>query len=100
MNLRRGLVRLWLIASAVWVAFWLWRADIPWMLGNTSAGERPWCTDPLQYSGIVLADDLLLVIGACADRIAWACRSMDQTRVPCWPFKIERDSHLRFGEMG
>jgi hypothetical protein len=63
MNLRRGLVRLWLIASAVWVAFWLWRADIPCMLGNTSAGERPWCTDPLQYPGTVLADDAILVIG-------------------------------------
>ena len=63
MNLRRGLVRLWLIASAIWVAFWLWRADIPCMLGHTSAGERPWCTDPLDYPETVLANDAMLVIG-------------------------------------
>ena len=63
MNLRRGVVRLWLIASAVWVAFWLWRADIPCMLGHTSAGERPWCTDPLQYTETVLVNDAILVIG-------------------------------------
>jgi hypothetical protein len=62
MNLRRGLVRLWVVASTVWVAFWLWRADIPCMLGHTSAGETPWCTDQLQYSMSVGVSDALLVI--------------------------------------
>jgi len=63
MNLRRGLVRLWVIASAVWVVFWLWRADIPCLLGYTSGGEAPWCKDPLQYSMNVGVSDALLVIG-------------------------------------
>jgi hypothetical protein len=80
MNLRRGGVRLWLIASAVWVTFWLWRADIPCMLGHTSAGEKPWCTDPLQYPETVLANDAILVIGVpvliglLALAVAWITR--------------------------
>jgi hypothetical protein len=63
MNLRRGSVRLWVIASGIWIAFWLWRADIPCMLGHTSSGEAPWCTDPLRYPMTVLVNDAILIIG-------------------------------------
>jgi hypothetical protein len=33
------------------------------MLGYTSSGEAPWCTDPLLYPITVLANDAMLVIG-------------------------------------
>jgi hypothetical protein len=82
MNLRRGLVRLWLISSATWVAFWLWRADIPCMLGHTSAGERPWCTDPLDYPETVLANDTMLVISVpVLISFSWDGADMDRARL-------------------
>ena len=86
MNLRRGFIRVWMIASAVWVAFWLWRADIPCMLGHTSAGETPWCAAALVYPRTVLVKDAFLVVGVpvlaglLGLAVAWVARGFRAAR--------------------
>jgi hypothetical protein len=44
-NLKRGFFRLWLIASALWAAFCLYRADMPCRL-NYTRDVRLWCAAP------------------------------------------------------
>lgn len=47
MNWRRGLSRLWLVASALWIGFWFWYRDVPCALGFNYFGIKWWCSDPV-----------------------------------------------------
>jgi hypothetical protein len=40
MNWRSGLIKAWTIGSLCWIVYWIWRSDLPCLLGAYSA---PWC---------------------------------------------------------
>ncbi len=44
MSLRRGLVRVWVLASILWVAWWIWKRSILCELDLPFFGRGPWCT--------------------------------------------------------
>jgi hypothetical protein len=45
MNSRRGLLRLWLAGSVIWVVFWAWHSDAHCNLGIRFPWSGPWCDD-------------------------------------------------------
>jgi hypothetical protein len=83
MNWRRGLLRLWLVASALWVActFW-WREGclIPAFLG----GGDPWCSDPMVEPLREHIESAVIILGIPAAAIGagvaciWIFRALDR----------------------
>jgi hypothetical protein len=47
MNWRRGLWRLWLLTSLVWIGFWAWHRDLPCLLGYNYFGLKWLCGENL-----------------------------------------------------
>lgn len=43
MNLRRGIPRLWLLSSGIWVAFWAWQRNILCEFDLPHSSSGPWC---------------------------------------------------------
>jgi hypothetical protein len=61
MDVRRGILRLWLVASAAWIAWTLWQSDVscPLTAIGIAVPNDPWCKDPLvdpiaYYSDLVV----------------------------------------------
>ena len=82
MNWRRGLLRLWLAASTLWVActFW-WREGclIPAFLGGD-----PWCSDPMVDSLRDHIESAVIILGMPAAAFGtgvaciWILRALDR----------------------
>ena len=47
MNWARGLWRLWVVTTVLWIVFWLWWRDVPCTWGFTYFGAKIWCGDPV-----------------------------------------------------
>jgi hypothetical protein len=65
MNWRRGFIRAWTIGSLCWIAYWIWRSDLPCLLGAYSA---PWCASDNPFADIPLMPHVyfnwaLLILG-------------------------------------
>lgn len=43
MNWRRGLFRLWVCLSIIWICFWAWQRNIVCELNLPHYGSGPWC---------------------------------------------------------
>lgn len=43
MNWRRGLWRLWVATSVLWIGLWVWQRDVPCALGFNYFGAKWWC---------------------------------------------------------
>lgn len=63
MNTKRGFYRLWLALSALWVAYWLWRKDLPCLLGFNIGHESFACQDPYAYPMEVYGELLAILFG-------------------------------------
>jgi hypothetical protein len=63
MNIRRGLFRLWLAMTALWIAYWSWQRDLPCLLGIDFKGTKFWCADALVDPMGVYAKAAVLILG-------------------------------------
>ena len=43
MKRQRGIFRLWVLGSIIWIAFWSWRRDLICELDLPHFGSGPWC---------------------------------------------------------
>ncbi|ESY24254.1 hypothetical protein [Mesorhizobium sp. LNJC394B00] len=43
MNIKRGLLTVWLALSAPWIAYWSWHDDFACLLGFDLTSRKPWC---------------------------------------------------------
>jgi hypothetical protein len=63
MSMRRGLFRVWVVASLGWIAFAAWSDDVLCFVGFTYAGTRPWCADEFVYPLTATAETVAWIIG-------------------------------------
>lgn len=73
MNLRRGLFRLWLLVSAVWIVVGAWLRNIVCEFGLPHYGNGPWCMYQAQ-DWALHAQTLVMLTGppALVGLVGWA----------------------------
>jgi hypothetical protein len=89
-NWCRGLLRLWLSGSVLWISYAAWELDIPCLLGfdyGRVGLEKEWCSGSLVNPGDVFRDaatHLLgfpIIFGIIAAALYWTVRGFD-SRTP------------------
>jgi hypothetical protein len=68
MNWSRGLLRLWMVASLLWIGFWTYWRDVPCALGFNYFGAKWWCGDhfvapPAGYILDITGETFLIMLG-------------------------------------
>ena len=63
MNAKRGILRLWLAISVVWIAFMISETNTICLLGLDIRGDHPWCKDSLVYPYRVWSEIILSILG-------------------------------------
>jgi hypothetical protein len=73
MNLRRGLPRIWILLSAVWIVFWAWQRNVVCELDLPYFDRGPWCVYQF-YDWAIHAQTLAIILGppVLAGFIGWA----------------------------
>ena len=51
MNWKRGLFRVWLVASVGWIGYWLWQS---WMICGFSINPSPRCANEIPWTGLAI----------------------------------------------